>query len=492
MFFIDSVKAPQWKLYNKEDGDHIEEGYQIFLRDKTKGNHPVNATFSVGYNKSYKAQYTKATHTLMIQYRTNSPTAFRPAIRAVYAWFWNKSDDENVPIWEPYPLEISELLESALLRRETEVCLPSSPQQQQQQCAYVVNLLDMAQCRADARFYKRDVRRAGTAISESHYTGIFARVMAGREAATPSYWAPMADTHGTVNVPLESAEGAAIAEMMNRRLVPLPYYGTVAGIYDSSTGFQLPSAYFEVVGIHRLQDRNIWADYLQAKLLTASKYGDGKLQGMVCTKELHAMKLVQHVCDRRSNEYYFWYGCDRAVANQIVCGTNPDGSRIVGLPGQGPIFVSELSCKANLDIDCPVCMKGSPTTNIACSCRERNVSNPYVMFLCRVVLGNCCKKTSKILYLFAFDFVCLCVCVLCCTVHFIPGKSVPGVTDPLQLLTKCPVDPATTKPYDSVITDSPALGSKETFRTIVIYNRTQVYPEYAVYYYRGEYDPNMQ
>ena len=46
MFFIDSVKAPQWKLYNKEDGDHIEEGYQIFLRDKTKGNHPVNATTS--------------------------------------------------------------------------------------------------------------------------------------------------------------------------------------------------------------------------------------------------------------------------------------------------------------------------------------------------------------------------------------------------------------------------------------------------------------
>lgn len=66
----------------------------------------------------------------------------------------------------------------------------------------------------------------------------------------------------------------------------------------------------------------------------------------------------------------------------------------------------------------------------------------------------------------------------------------PGISDPSQLLTTCPVDPATKKLYDSIIADSPAFGTKDTFRTIVIHNRTQIYPEYAVYYYRGEYDPN--
>lgn len=357
--------------------------------------------FSVGFNKTYKAQYTKTTHSIMIQYRTNSPSAYRPAIRAVYAWFWNKSDDINSPSWEPYPVEISELLETALLSRKTEVALPKVAGLTQQQNTYVVNFLDMTQCRSDARFFKRDVRRAGTAISDSHFSQIFLSTLSNREA-TPSYWAAMTELHGTFNVPLDTAEGAAIAGMMNKRLTPLPYYGTVAGIYDQTTGFQLPSAYFEVVGIHRIQDKKLWSDYMPAKLLIANKYGDNKVSSMASTKELLAMKLTQYICDRRSNEYYFWYGCDRAVANQIIFGTNPDGSRLAALPGQGPVFLSDLSCKANLDIDCPVCGKGSPTTNLACTCKERNISNPYVMFLCRVVLGNCCKKI--------LIFVYFCVC----------------------------------------------------------------------------------
>lgn len=192
--------------------------------------------------------------------------------------------------------------------------------------------------------------------------------------------------HMAINVPIDSSEGATIVGMMNKNLYPLQYYGTVAGIYDQVTGFQLPSAYFEVVGVQRIQNKKLWSDYVPAKLLIGNKYGDTKISSMASTRELHTMKLTQYVCDRRSNEYYFWYGCDRSIANQII-----DGSGLVAFPGQGPIFLSDLSCKANLDIDCPVCKKGSPTTNLACSCRERNILTPYVMFLCRVILGNCCK-----------------------------------------------------------------------------------------------------
>ena len=49
------------------------------------------------------------------------------------------------------------------------------------------------------------------------------------------------------------------------------------------------------------------------------------------------------------------------------------------------------------------------------------------------------------------------------------------------------------EPFDSVLGEGGQWGGKELwFREVIVYNRSQVYPEYIVFYYRHEKEPSKK
>ena len=107
---------PQWKAYTETESNTLENGYQVFLQNKTKDNHKINETFCARYNCTYN------TKKLMAQGRNteeenpdvpNIEKRRRPIARVSFCWC---SLDPRTQNYVPFPSEVSKILEDALAK----------------------------------------------------------------------------------------------------------------------------------------------------------------------------------------------------------------------------------------------------------------------------------------------------------------------------------------------------------------------------------------
>ena len=176
-----SENSPHWRSYEEKDSRKLEEGYQRFMAPTANKQEAcktqINSRFSANFWRSFHGK------PIMIQYRNTDENSCRPIARISFCWFWKSGDGPED--WTPYPLEISKILEEAMLRREYEVNI--NVVAEGVVVSKVVNLVEMIQYSPNSPFKRREVKRIGTPMIES-FKKRFSSSMISDKDFIPPYW----------------------------------------------------------------------------------------------------------------------------------------------------------------------------------------------------------------------------------------------------------------------------------------------------------------
>lgn len=175
---------PMWTHYSPADEEQLNILYSKYPNDPEARS--INKLFCVRFECTYESQYK-----VMIQGRNddennnNKPDQNkrrRPIIRATFCWCWDNSNGAGDPVWVPYEVEMSTLLEEAFFagRPEIDVTLDSGN--------YTINFSQWIQFIATDPSKKRRIKRFGT-----EYVDLFTRNIGGGYGGSvndsiPQHW----------------------------------------------------------------------------------------------------------------------------------------------------------------------------------------------------------------------------------------------------------------------------------------------------------------
>ena len=357
-----STRAPHWVLYSDADNIALEDGYQRYLTNNQFHESPINANFSAGYWREYNGKL------IMIQFRTLNPSSCRPIFRSSFCWLWNQQNDPREPAtWVPYNPEVSRQLEDAYLDRalDAEINVNGIP--------YIVNFAEMSQHHKNSTLVRRAVRRIGTELvqtfSETYGESIVAQIPQ-KSMALSAFWSPALPMNSQVVSPDEKRY--VHSELVDKFTGSLQYYGTVPGSNGTA-----PTSALNILAICKFQAPPLLGQF-EAKVATIA----ARQQKVTPLDVAVNVPLL----DVRTNEYYMWYAPQNTqLTVQLISGN---------LQKAPSYTLHESPVLANAELDCPNCNAGSrhnAKNSTHCKCQAQG-SNPCVLFYCRVVLGDCCKR----------------------------------------------------------------------------------------------------
>eukprot|EP01117_Protostelium_nocturnum_P011939 TRINITY_DN4368_c0_g1_i1.p1 TRINITY_DN4368_c0_g1~~TRINITY_DN4368_c0_g1_i1.p1 ORF type:complete len:634 (+),score=161.77 TRINITY_DN4368_c0_g1_i1:256-2157(+) len=215
---------------------------------------------------------------------------------------------------------------------------------------------------------------------------------------------------------------------------------------------------FQVTRVCRIQNQSLWRRYSfhKSDIEAANDFLIKKTAGsLYLQKHPIATKLL----DPNANEYYLWHGTSMDKINVVKKqGSDERVGGITGMFGAG-IYFAENASKSNQYVPCPICGQGSIISKSAiCTC---GTSITYTLLLCRVILGDVhiAKTYDEAIYKGTTNA---------------PARRPPVKRQETHEL------------FDSILGES-TMHDKNAhlkFREMVVYNRSQVYPEYIVHYKR--------
>lgn len=127
------------------------------------------------------------------------------------------------------------------------------------------------------------------------------------------------------------------------------------------------------------------------------------------------------------------------------------------------IYFADRSSKSNQYVNCAVCKKGNIPLKEKCTCPVEAGEQEVAMIVSRVILGNAylCENYYN-------DIACF--------------QLQEGDLSPVQLLSQ-----RDNTIYDSILAESKETGYDQSglrYREVIVYDRSQCYPEFIVYYKR--------
>jgi len=238
-------------------------------------------------------------------------------------------------------------------------------------------------------------------------------------------------------------------------------HGNKTGIVPGTGASRRDPKYFKPLKILQIQSDTLWQgySYQRARITLEGKVAQSKL-----SKHLRKYPLKTTIIDSSVNEAYLFHGTTKEIA-ELIASKGFDtrlGCQLVtnkvpnGMFGNA-VYLAENFSKSNQYVACPLCNGNSISRSSVCNCTPQDIENAagYVMIVARAILGDghICKNYTESLY---------------------KGKDMP------------PLKPDGKSRYDSILAEAQENYPEHTlhYREIVIYDSTQVYPEFLIYYTR--------
>mmetsp|Transcript_16925 Transcript_16925/g.56104 ORF Transcript_16925/g.56104 Transcript_16925/m.56104 type:complete len:532 (-) Transcript_16925:43-1638(-) len=253
--------------------------------------------------------------------------------------------------------------------------------------------------------------------------------------------------------------GKTLEEFMNDGL-----HWDLPGVYGSRGGKVCVG--FKVKRISRIYNNSLWRPYQWRKQCISEFLPD--MQSMASSEYITRMNFAQ-LLDPSCNEVYAFHGQDQASIEMAKDAGLSQELRFCPKHFGGGIYLSPSAFCANMAIPCPSCHQGCIGLDV-CRCKSVHVdkgrSEEHVMMLARVVLGDA---------------------------HVAINYDEDEYRGPIYRPRRSPpFSQQTGFASDSIISESRSCGGSHfRYRSIVVYDRFQCYPEYAIYYER-RYEENEQ
>jgi hypothetical protein len=239
------------------------------------------------------------------------------------------------------------------------------------------------------------------------------------------------------------------------------------GTYGLVPGTRKDPRYFKPLKILQVQSESLWQGYSWQRVRITI---DSTKASVPNELSLHLKKypFKTTVLDSSVNEVYLFHGTTREIA-EVIASRGFDtrmGSQLVtnkinnGMFGSG-VYLAENFSKSNQYVACPLCSGNSISHVQSCNCTSQDIERAggYVMIVARVLMGDShiCIKYDESVY---------------------KGKDGP------------PLKPDG-KPYDSIFAEGQENfpGHHLKYREFVVYESSQVYPEFLIYYTRHTTSP---
>lgn len=437
--FKEKQETVRWRAYPPEVCWKIEQA-----RAEGKKVVEINAIWAVSWESGTYTQHKIEQWNL------------RRTVRSVpYFWMYDAGNcgPEDAKMWKPFHPSISAIIETALVTQEATARYEVNGQ------LYTADIIQMCQFRDGDKFRRRNVMRVGGRLNDNHMAKLRVRnTVVSFADRFPSYWQSMGRTETgrplLVDVDLPSQEGVEIIEYMNRKI------GDHARMYGWGPGISTDPAerrtrFFDVSRILRIEDREHWRWFIENAAQIREKWPN--LPQMKCSQVLAEHPLLTECLDPSTNQYRLWHGTSPVFIRKVMDGTAFD-TRVVRCEGNmfgAGLYFADLASKANQYVPCPGCNLGSVATGQPCTCTQQQ-GQPCAMLLCRVNLGNFLVSREN--------------------------------SENLALLRDPPVEDGVQ--YDSLMGESREWGGKQlNNREHVVYDRSQVIPEYVVWYFRKNQSP---
>ncbi|PRP80347.1 hypothetical protein PROFUN_11916 [Planoprotostelium fungivorum] len=257
------------------------------------------------------------------------------------------------------------------------------------------------------------------------------------------------DEYHEVTLRADTKEYEDICKMINNQVGVHSKFGLVQGKTPAS---------FQVTKVVRVQNELLWRRYSFHKELI-DDHNHNKLKLTKSSMYLNRYPIITPLLDAHVNEYYLWHGTSSRVIDMV--GFDERVSAMAGMFGAG-IYFAENASKSNQYVPCPVCGQGSILSEKPnCVCNTLGGSE-MTLLLCRVIMGD---------------------------VHIVTNYNELTYKGTISSPVRRP--PVKNKENPGEIYDSVLGESKKhipsaflSYREMVVYDRSQVYPEYIVHYRR--------
>lgn len=435
-FFRSVTNTTVWYPYSEDDNKVTERNYQLYLKDPQDKNYEINPERSVNFFHNY-------------QFRTTKVSKKRSICRVVYGWFWSVSKE----VWEPYPPHLQQEIETAYCNDEEKISLKL------EHGTYNLNFVEMIQFNCLNHHKRRDIIRVGPKFTRKVIV-LRPESKPGRKilfvpnSSYPEYWTTF-DGFASVPLPEKSKKFKEIEQMMNKTIV-----SHTSGVGLCPGKNHQPTS-FKIIKLLQIQSEYLWERYMIRKKHIFSKFSENYEKSEIFDHiKKHPLQLG--MLDETVNEVSLFHGTSKEVADLITesgfdC---RQGAEIVtGHPsnsmfGTG-LYFAENSSKSNQYVQCPVCGGNSIGNKKPCTDSAESIyeAGGYTMILARVLLGDaqlCLEYDGKI---------------------YKKKEVAPLKADGTH--------------YDSIFAERKIYGGNTLkYREFVVFDRSQIYPEFLIYYER--------
>eukprot|EP01124_Arcella_intermedia_P002167 TRINITY_DN11193_c0_g1_i2.p1 TRINITY_DN11193_c0_g1~~TRINITY_DN11193_c0_g1_i2.p1 ORF type:complete len:610 (+),score=165.10 TRINITY_DN11193_c0_g1_i2:37-1866(+) len=432
----------------------LEESYQRF---RAGGD-----SLCMNSHKTHMIDFNKA-----IQYRPDNPNNFQSIFRVELGWYW---ETDLSGTFKGYLPGDCKMIEKAY--NEHFIFVHINVDVEGVENHYVLDLNMMKQNRCGAKFRVRNICRVGPPVERTVLRVKDSSQVLVKATSYPKYWDLNNEQWKSkkialVEVPLGSEEGLRLCGMIesttNKR--HKTRYGLVPGTKKVPVNYR-------VLKIERVQNDALWIRLIQGrtKILERTYFGDPKHTTTQLADHLHNFPIktipLDETNESKTNEFYFFHGTKKKTLMKIVKVGFDDrqvselvtGEKSPSMFGTGVYFAESIS-KSNQYITCPRCNRKSIQTNkkSECKCHPSQIKEAggYVVIIARVILGDAhiCTKYDEGKY---------------------KHKEAP------------PKKAYSSQHYDSILAEARTAcpETKLKMREVVVYDMSQLYPEYLVYYER--------